>query len=80
MPLNNQTKPNVSHNWIMHTLFHEQAVCGRDTKWEKAYLISLSHVALPFPDRVNVSTVQRTKAKRGQEWVSKLSCDTLWSP
>ena len=39
-----------------------------------------NHVFLPFSGRVsdNVSTVERTESKGGQEWVSQLSCDTLW--
>ena len=55
-------------------LFYEQAVSRRGTK-----MVSLCDVcrqyryeALPFPGSVrkNVSTVQRTEAKRGQQGVS----------
>ena len=30
----------------LYTLFHEQAVCGRCTKWKKTYLINMSNIAM----------------------------------
>ena len=36
----------------LYTLFHEQAVCRRDTKWKRAYLmgvINIAKIVFTFP-------------------------------
>ena len=36
----------MSQSRTIHILFHEQAVCGRDTKWEKADLMSVNYIVM----------------------------------
>ena len=46
-----------------NTQICSMAVCGGDTKWEKAFLRSVANMALLFSGRVrdNISTIQRAK-------------------
>ena len=34
------------HGRTMHILFHEQAICGRNTKWKKTHLTSMDNTVM----------------------------------
>ena len=58
-----------------YTLFNEQAVCKRGTKWKEYYLIKVGNifVTLAFPNRVrDVSTLKRKEAKRITHFSTKI--------
>ena len=65
---------NVSHGRIIH-IYSMNKLYVKGIKKEKGLFDTCklySHVDLQFPGRVrdNVSTVQRTETRTGQEWVS----------
>ena len=60
----------------IHILFLEQAVCGKGTKMEKAYLLSVVSITMLFPHSLTESEtkstlIKRTETKRGRECVYK---------
>ena len=62
---------------IIPILLHEQAVCRRGTKKQKAYLIRMvkdNNRALLF---TSISTFQRPEVKNIKDGFLKLSCDLL---
>ena len=71
-------------------LFHEKAVCRRDTEWKNAYLIRVGNIAiwishsLARSEIISLLMSQWTEAIEVKKRFLELSCDTLhyetWHP